>query len=865
MSESLGTHDNWHEAASTGQPVLRTMVVCDLADSTAMIDRLGDRRAATLLRKHDRLTRALVDEHGGREIDKTDGYLLLFERPTQAVCFALAYQRGLRYMSEAEEIEVRARVGIHVGDVVMWENSAEDISRGAKPIEVEGLAKPVAARMASLARPQQVLLSGVAATLARRGREEIRQTFPDAMWKSYGPYQFRGVGEAHEVVEVGDPQIATFSAPNTRAVARRIRPFLRRPSVLATLAVLLLAGLGGVWWWHRAHMVHLAFSARDWVVIGDLKNQTGDTSFDAAIDTAFRIGLKQSHYVNVISNAQVRQTAARMKLPDDAVVNRNVGSKIALHEHAKALIIPSVVNDNQGVRITADLIDPDNRRSVAEISATAKNQNDVVSAIDTVVRKLRGKLGESLAQIQSSSIPLAKATTNNLEALRAYSLSQSARSRGDTQLSLNLLQQALKLDPDFALAYATVAANYISTDRRALAEKAIKQALQHQARLSHYEKTLLHAQEVSIKGTALAATEAWKVLADLYPDNPIGAQNTGLNLAGYSNDCKQALPYFLHAAHMPQHFRGASYYGAATCQLALGEFTKAIESFKTSLKEGWGGPFLGLADAYVATRQYSKAQDYLNTVSITDATLSSLTLRRALLACDVGDLMQAEDVLRKGMRKLEGHKQQATEVWRLQLDLVGVLWAQNRPDAALVQTRTALLALLPLNDSQQDHLSIDYSTLLASYARWAARLGDEKLAQRSIDKLRSEHRLKGWPIRQQLVAITETEMALHAKKFDKAVNIATSVDKHPLWELLEIIGRAKLAAGDPEAIQALNTALSKRGLAFGEIYENNLGICTRDLQWTAMQLKLSALQKNNTSTDSATTTEQHKTHSTQVR
>ena len=70
-------------------------MLCDLADSTALVERLGDLHAAELFRKHDRLARTLVHQHGGREIDKTDGFLMMFDRPIEAVAFALAYQREL--------------------------------------------------------------------------------------------------------------------------------------------------------------------------------------------------------------------------------------------------------------------------------------------------------------------------------------------------------------------------------------------------------------------------------------------------------------------------------------------------------------------------------------------------------------------------------------------------------------------------------------------------------------------------------------------------------------------------------------------------------------------------------------------------
>ena len=92
--------------------VLRTLLLCDLVESTALVERLGDQPAAELIRRHDRFARALMLEHGGREIDKTDGFLLMFDRPISAVAFALAYQRGLAELGAQEKVNLAARVGM---------------------------------------------------------------------------------------------------------------------------------------------------------------------------------------------------------------------------------------------------------------------------------------------------------------------------------------------------------------------------------------------------------------------------------------------------------------------------------------------------------------------------------------------------------------------------------------------------------------------------------------------------------------------------------------------------------------------------------------------------------------------------------
>jgi len=130
---------------------VRTLLLNDLVDSTKMVDALGDERAAKIFEQHDRMARELLKATGGREIDKSDGFLMLFERPMDAVRFALGYHAALEEISERERVTVSSRVGIHVGEVVLRVNSADDVARGAKPLEVEGLAKAMAARFMTLA------------------------------------------------------------------------------------------------------------------------------------------------------------------------------------------------------------------------------------------------------------------------------------------------------------------------------------------------------------------------------------------------------------------------------------------------------------------------------------------------------------------------------------------------------------------------------------------------------------------------------------------------------------------------------------------------------------------------------------------
>jgi TolB-like protein/class 3 adenylate cyclase len=206
--------------SGTSNPAIRTLLLCDLVASTKLVERIGDSAAADLLARHDRIARDLLSTFNGREIDKSDGFLLLFERPIEAVRFALAYQAELRALGAEFGSEMTSRVGIHLGEVVLRANSPEDVARGAKPLEVEGLAKAVAARVMSLAGNGRILLTRAAYDFARRGAVGTKDEAP-LRWAEYGRYRLAGIEEPVEVCEVAPAEGTEPTRPPDSEKARR--------------------------------------------------------------------------------------------------------------------------------------------------------------------------------------------------------------------------------------------------------------------------------------------------------------------------------------------------------------------------------------------------------------------------------------------------------------------------------------------------------------------------------------------------------------------------------------------------------------------------------------------------------------------
>jgi len=187
---------------------IKALLLTDVVDSTRLAEKLGDSAMAAIWAVHDRVSRALLGPWRGREIDKTDGMLLLFDHCADAVGFAMEYHRALATLPTP----LAARVGLHVGPVILRENAAEDIARGAKPLEVEGLAKPVAARVMALARGGQTLLSAAA-------REALGPCAHKLV--SHGHWRIKGVADPIELFEVAAAD-ASFAPPADGDKAHRV-------------------------------------------------------------------------------------------------------------------------------------------------------------------------------------------------------------------------------------------------------------------------------------------------------------------------------------------------------------------------------------------------------------------------------------------------------------------------------------------------------------------------------------------------------------------------------------------------------------------------------------------------------------------
>ena len=162
---------------------------------------------------HDRMARDLLRQWQGREIDKTDGFLLVFADAASALGYALAYHRALA----ALPLPLKARAGLHVGQLTMRATPADDVALGAKPFEADGVSKPIAARVMSTALGGQTLLTPPAVeALKAAGQLPARVV-------SHGHWHVKGLPAPLELFEAGGDDAPFTPPPDSDKVYRVVR------------------------------------------------------------------------------------------------------------------------------------------------------------------------------------------------------------------------------------------------------------------------------------------------------------------------------------------------------------------------------------------------------------------------------------------------------------------------------------------------------------------------------------------------------------------------------------------------------------------------------------------------------------------
>jgi tetratricopeptide (TPR) repeat protein len=259
-------------------------------------------------------------------------------------------------------------------------------------------------------------------------------------------------------------------------------------------------------------------------VIADFENNTGDPVFDETLKQGLTVQLQQSPYINILSDRKVRDTLKLMNHPASEPFTEAVGREVCLRSNSKAMLVGAIAKPDDGYDIGIKAVDCNVGATIAEVQEKAASKEAILKALDRAALAMRAKLGESLGSVQRYATPLQEATTPSLEALRAYSIASKTRYSESSRAAIPLYKRAVELDPNFAMAFRSLAQLYGNVGQGERAQECSRKAYELRHGVSERERLAIEGDYFDrVTGELYKAAQTYEAWQRSYPGDSVAA------------------------------------------------------------------------------------------------------------------------------------------------------------------------------------------------------------------------------------------------------------------------------------------------------------------------------------------------------
>jgi eukaryotic-like serine/threonine-protein kinase len=264
---------------------------------------------------------------------------------------------------------------------------------------------------------------------------------------------------------------------------------------------------------------------RDTVLLADVSNATRDRVFDDALRLALAVELEQAPFLRILPQEAVRGALVRAsRSPDERVIGP-LALEVCRREGAAVLLAGSIASLGSRYVVGLEAIACSTGESLGRVMREAGSKERVLTALEQAASRIRQRLGESRDSLRQHDVPLARATTPSLEALKALSLGDFNRDHARLEEALALYRQATELDPQFALAWARLGVVAWNLTLREEALPALSRAYELRDRASQPERFYIEAHHYRFAGDPQRTIETYRAWQRMYPGSPVPPTN----------------------------------------------------------------------------------------------------------------------------------------------------------------------------------------------------------------------------------------------------------------------------------------------------------------------------------------------------
>ena len=317
-------------------------------------------------------------------------------------------------------------------------------------------------------------------------------------------------------------------------------------------------------------------------------NQTGDEALDhwrEALPRWIITDLSQSKYINVLSADRLFSVLRKLDLLEAENYASEELKNVAREGGVNHIFQASLSKAGDIYRIDYSLQRADTLENIASDYVAGKGDESFPSLVDDMTRKIKAYLELTEEQVESDYDKDAGAiTSSSPEAFKYYSIGRKYLDQAEDRKSIEMMEQAVAVDPEFAMAFRSMAMAYSNLAYRQKAKEFMQKALELTDRLSERERLLIESDFYSRSESAYGKSiEAYEKLLEIYPDDMTARHNLAVEYSSIEDLHKAKEHYEILITKYNIDFHG-TYANLASLYEDLGLYDKAKETLEKYLK-----------------------------------------------------------------------------------------------------------------------------------------------------------------------------------------------------------------------------------------------------------------------------------------
>ena len=285
------------------------------------------------------------------------------------------------------------------------------------------------------------------------------------------------------------------------------------------------------------------------VIVADFESTADDPGLAHAATLALRTDLGQSQLITVLEPSEIAGVLQRMQRSPEEPLTPALARDAAVREGVPAIVEGEITAAGGAFVVSARLVSTETGDVLVSERARASGDAELLDAIDDLSRALRARIGESYSDLRAEP-PLETVTTASLPALQKYSEAMRAiEAEGQPERGVALLEEAVQLDPEFAMAWRKLGVELGNRRENAARRvEAMTRAFELRDRLTPVERYLTMASYYTgVTNEADRAITAYENLLDINPNDDAALNNLG-QAYNQLRDLERAEGYYLLSA-----------------------------------------------------------------------------------------------------------------------------------------------------------------------------------------------------------------------------------------------------------------------------------------------------------------------------